>query len=45
MVSHNGAAIIAKPVESAAEILSDVTEDMDVIGIDEIQFLTKKLWK
>ncbi len=43
IVSHNGAAIIAKPVESAAEILSDVTEDMDVIGIDEIQFFDKEI--
>jgi thymidine kinase len=38
VVSHNGNSILARPVEKAADILNHITDDIDVIGIDEIQF-------
>ncbi|WP_208590717.1 thymidine kinase [Gracilibacillus suaedae] len=38
VVSHNGSELIAKPVKRAIDILEDITDDMDLIGIDEVQF-------
>jgi len=38
VVSHNGTSVFATPVASAKEILQHVTEQTDVIAIDEIQF-------
>ncbi|GEN57458.1 thymidine kinase [Halolactibacillus alkaliphilus] len=38
VVSHNGHSILARPVNSAIEILDHISDDIDVIGIDEIQF-------
>ncbi len=38
VVSHNGNTILARPVENATDILDHITDDIDVIGIDEIQF-------
>ncbi|PPA69642.1 thymidine kinase [Jeotgalibacillus proteolyticus] len=38
IVSHNGASVIAVPVESSAEILGQVTAQADLIAIDEVQF-------
>jgi len=38
VVSHNGTSVFATPVVSAKEILQHVTEQTDVIAIDEIQF-------
>ncbi|MGC4377322.1 thymidine kinase [Fictibacillus sp. Mic-4] len=38
VVSHTGSAIIAKPVEHSAAILTAVSPDADVVAIDEVQF-------
>lgn len=38
VVSHNGASITAVPVTSSTEIYDYVTEELDVIAIDEVQF-------
>ncbi|RAK20464.1 thymidine kinase [Anoxybacillus vitaminiphilus] len=38
VVSHNGTSIIAIPVSSAAEIFQYITEQTDIIAIDEVQF-------
>lgn len=38
VVSHNGNTIIARPVKKARDILGDITDAIDVIGIDEVQF-------
>ncbi|MDG4657639.1 thymidine kinase [Ectobacillus antri] len=38
VVSHNGAKVTATPVSSSLQILHHVTEEMDVIAIDEVQF-------
>ena len=38
VVSHNGTTVIANPVASSAHIEEFVTDDNDVIAIDEAQF-------
>lgn len=38
VASHSGTTTHAKAVDRAIEILEDVTDDIDVIGIDEVQF-------
>ena len=43
VVSHNGNSILARPVEKATDILDHITDDIDVIGIDEIQFLDEAI--
>ena len=42
-VSHNGNAIEAINISSCKEILSQDLTNVDVIGIDEVQFLMIKL--
>lgn len=43
VVSHNGSSILARPVEKATDILDHITDDIDVIGIDEIQFFDEAI--
>ncbi|MFX3624416.1 MAG: thymidine kinase [Ectobacillus sp.] len=43
VVSHNGAKVNAIPVASSAAILEHVTEELDVIAIDEIQFFDEDI--
>ncbi|RLQ93496.1 thymidine kinase [Falsibacillus albus] len=43
VVSHNGTAVIAKPVESSADILGQVSADIDVVAIDEVQFFDEEI--
>ncbi|MBO9130089.1 thymidine kinase [Bacillus sp. 165] len=38
VVSHNGAKVRAVPVSSSLKIYDYVTEDMDVVAVDEVQF-------
>ncbi|SDN61270.1 thymidine kinase [Fictibacillus solisalsi] len=38
VVSHNGTAVIAQPVEKSVDILKNVSPDTEVVAIDEIQF-------
>jgi thymidine kinase len=43
VVSHNGTSVIAVPVSSAEEIFQHVTEQTDVIAIDEVQFFEENI--
>ncbi|WP_138420773.1 thymidine kinase [Aquibacillus sediminis] len=43
VVSHNGASILARPVDSAQDIVANMDEDIDVVGIDEVQFFDEKI--
>ncbi|MBI5975531.1 thymidine kinase [Staphylococcus canis] len=43
VVSHNGNAIEAVTIQSAHEILEHDLTDVDIIGIDEIQFFEKEI--
>ncbi|KIL44004.1 thymidine kinase [Jeotgalibacillus alimentarius] len=43
IVSHNGASVIAVPVEHSSEILEQVTEKADLIAIDEVQFFDEEV--
>ncbi|ELK49030.1 thymidine kinase [Halobacillus sp. ACCC02827] len=43
VVSHNGTSIMARPIESSLAILKHVTDDVDVVGIDEIQFFDEHI--
>ncbi|MFD1020073.1 thymidine kinase [Thalassobacillus hwangdonensis] len=38
IVSHNGTAVLARPIEASKDILSLVDENVDIVGIDEVQF-------
>ncbi|WP_173918562.1 thymidine kinase [Halobacillus sp. Marseille-Q1614] len=38
IVSHNGTSVLARPVSESLEILPEVGEDVDIVGIDEVQF-------
>lgn len=38
VVSHNGTSIIARPVDNSEDIYNLVDENVDVVGIDEVQF-------
>lgn len=43
VVSHNGTAIAAQPVEWSSEIIDAVHPDVDIIAIDEAQFFDEGL--
>ncbi|WP_048601692.1 thymidine kinase [Rubeoparvulum massiliense] len=43
VVSHNGFTVEAIPVTSAQEILKQVGPEIDVVGIDEVQFFEKEI--
>jgi thymidine kinase len=38
VVSHNGTTVIAVPIESSKDIWEHISDEYDVIGIDEAQF-------
>ncbi|MBK3495649.1 thymidine kinase [Viridibacillus sp. YIM B01967] len=38
VVSHNGTTVIASPIKSAQDMWSHISDDFDVIAIDEAQF-------
>lgn len=38
VVSHNGSTVIAQPIAQAGQMLTYITDDHDVIAIDEAQF-------
>ncbi|MGM7634753.1 thymidine kinase [Bacillus sp. Hm123] len=38
VVSHNGSSVVAKPIQSSADILAEVMSDVDIVAIDEAQF-------
>jgi thymidine kinase len=43
VVSHNGTSVVARPVSSSRDIISQVTADVDVVAIDEVQFFDDKV--
>lgn len=43
VVSHNGTAIMARPIKNAENILDHIDETIDIIGIDEVQFFDESI--
>ncbi|MFD3446698.1 thymidine kinase [Microbacteriaceae bacterium 4G12] len=43
VVSHNGTKVMAIPVSSSKEIYNYVTEEIDVVAIDEVQFFDEDI--
>jgi thymidine kinase len=43
VVSHNGNAVVAKPVPRAEDILSNLDKDVQVVAIDEVQFFNDEV--
>lgn len=43
VVSHNGTAVICKPIASSVEIFEYITEKTDVIAVDEVQFFDQEI--
>ncbi|MGR9048476.1 thymidine kinase [Halobacillus faecis] len=43
VVSHNGTSVMARPVKSSLDILQHVTDEVDVVGIDELQFFDEHI--
>lgn len=43
VVSHNGTAIICKPLAASVEIFEYITEKTDVIAVDEVQFFDEQI--
>ncbi len=43
VVSHNGNSILARPVTCANDIIEQMDDDIDVVGIDEIQFFDEDI--
>lgn len=43
VVSHNGTTVIAIPVERSKDILQHISDEFDVIGIDEAQFFDEEI--
>nr|WP_239584279.1 thymidine kinase [Aquibacillus albus] len=43
VVSHNGTSVLARPVDCAEDIIKYVDKDVDVVGIDEVQFFDEKI--
>ncbi|WP_373896309.1 thymidine kinase [Virgibacillus natechei] len=43
VVSHNGSSAVARPVNSADEILENINDNLDIVGIDEAQFFDENI--
>ncbi|WP_047980897.1 thymidine kinase [Ornithinibacillus contaminans] len=43
VVSHNGNAVVARPVDSSAAILENVADNVEIVGIDEAQFFDEDI--
>lgn len=43
VVSHNGTSVIARPIKHAEEILENIDDSTEVVGIDEIQFFEETI--
>ena len=39
VISHDGTSTVARPIQCADEILQQVDGNLDIVGIDEVQFL------
>ncbi|MDY0404545.1 thymidine kinase [Virgibacillus sp. 179-BFC.A HS] len=38
VVSHNGTSVTAYPIDKSEDIFDYMTDDLDIVGIDEVQF-------
>ncbi|WP_082232652.1 thymidine kinase [Halobacillus massiliensis] len=43
IVSHNGTSVLARPIKNSFDILPEVGEDVDIVGIDEVQFFDENI--
>ncbi|PAV31375.1 thymidine kinase [Virgibacillus profundi] len=43
VVSHDGTSTVARPVNSSAEILQQINDNVDIVGIDEVQFFDNNI--
>ncbi|MHA6250664.1 thymidine kinase [Oceanobacillus sp. CAU 1775] len=43
VVSHNGTSIMARPMKNAKDILENIDEKTEIVGIDEIQFFDEAI--
>ncbi len=43
IVSHNGNSIIARPIDDISDILDQVDDQVDIVGIDEVQFFSENV--
>lgn len=43
VISHDGTSTIARPIQYANEILQQVDGNLDIVGIDEVQFLDENI--
>ncbi|GAB2542008.1 thymidine kinase [Gracilibacillus alcaliphilus] len=43
IVSHSGMEIMARPIQKSPDILTDIEEGIDLIAIDEVQFLDEDI--
>ncbi|CCG46961.1 thymidine kinase [Halobacillus halophilus DSM 2266] len=43
VVSHNGTSVLARPMKESLDILNDVGEEVDIVGIDEVQFFDEHI--
>ncbi|MBM7551782.1 thymidine kinase [Thalassobacillus pellis] len=43
IVSHNGTSVLARPVDHARDILDTVNDEVDIVGIDEVQFFDEEV--
>jgi len=43
VVSHNGTSTIAHPIQKSVEILDYIDADVDIVGIDEVQFFDESV--
>ncbi|OZU88457.1 thymidine kinase [Virgibacillus indicus] len=43
VVSHNGTSTVAIPVDSSDDIFKQIVENVDIVGIDEVQFFDENI--
>ena len=43
IVSHNGTSVWARPVKASLDILQEVDDEVDIVGIDEVQFFDEHI--
>nr|WP_255639703.1 thymidine kinase [Aquibacillus saliphilus] len=43
VVSHNGTSVMARPVDSSEDIIKHMDKNIDVVGIDEVQFFDENI--
>ncbi|MGP4077179.1 thymidine kinase [Halobacillus sp. K22] len=43
VVSHNGTSVMARPMRQSLDILNEVGAEVDIVGIDEVQFFDEHI--